>query len=84
MGLYKLSKQEEKILYFKYTNSEGLTPDEANARLKNINDKLADLVFKMKEKGKTKEDINKKFKEEFWKLAQQTPKTRNRRKFYEK
>lgn len=80
MGKYSISKQEQRILYHKYV-SEGLTSEEANARLKLIRDKLEDLVFKLREKGKTKEDINKKFKQEFEKLIQQQPKRRKRGSF---
>jgi hypothetical protein len=80
MGLYKLSKVEKDVLYRKWT-LVGLCSEQANERLKKINDQLENLVLKLREKGKTKDQINKKFKEEFAKLCSQPVKTRKRGSF---
>lgn len=55
--------------------------EEAKAKVEYIVNFLNDLVFKMKQKGKSEKDINKKFKSEFEKLTLQTEKTRKRGNF---
>lgn len=66
---YSLSSVERQVLYKKY-RSENLSSEEANARIDKIKVRLRELVESLKAKNKTKEEINKRFKAEFEKLAQ--------------
>jgi hypothetical protein len=65
-----ISGVEKQILYNKYV-SEGMCSYEANKKIKNFVNKLKKRGQKLKEQNKPKEDINKRFKEEFEKLCQE-------------
>ena len=56
-------------LWNKYIKS-GLSPLQAEERLDKFIIYLNNLAFTLKLENKSKEDINKKFKEEFWQLCQ--------------
>lgn len=73
---FKLTIAERDILYRKYV-SEGIDPIDAGKRVKKIKDHIDNLICKLKEKGKTKEEINKRFKKEFEKLCQQNLRNKN-------
>ena len=59
-----LSGLENKVLYLKYKGM-GLTDEQASKRLNSLKLKLRNLVFDLKNKNKSEEFINQKFKEEF-------------------
>ena len=62
--IYGLTRLEKDILYRKY-KGEGLSPEQASERIKERNNQLIEITQKMKQQGKTFEDIDKKFKQEF-------------------
>jgi len=78
MGVYKLSQTEKNVLYVKYKN-KGWDQKQAGERVKKIDEQLKSLVEKLKAKGETKENINVKFKQEFYKLVEREEKERIKR-----
>ena len=66
-----ITNLESQILYKKY-RKEGLDQESANKRIDNIRTHLRTIVLKLKAKNKSKEEINEKFKLEFYKLVEQT------------
>jgi hypothetical protein len=64
-----LTKVEKQFLYKKYT-SEGLDPERVKEKIEANIIHLSDLVRKLMKQNKLKEEINRKFKEEFAKLIQ--------------
>lgn len=65
----KLTGQEKDFLYKKYI-AEGMDPVQAGKRKKKVIDYIDNLLCKLKEEGKTKEEINDAFKKEFAKLCE--------------
>ena len=74
----QLTQLERNVLYRKYV-SEGLDPIKAGERVRKIKEHLEDLIYKLRKKGKTKEEINITFKLEFAKLCEETSYTDKKR-----
>ena len=68
LGIY-LTKNEKLVLYKKLIK-KGLTGAESNKRIKNLINQMKLVKEKIKETTKTKEELNKRFKEEFAKLVE--------------
>jgi len=67
-GKMHLRREERALLWKKYQKL-GLSKDQANDRLDKFVNYLNNLVDKLKAKGKSKDEINIKFREEFEKLC---------------
>lgn len=65
-----LGKDERNFLYYKYTK-QGLTPEEANDKIDNLNKDIIKLNTKIGNEKLTPKEKNLKFKEEFAKLIGQ-------------
>ncbi len=65
----KLTGQEKNFLYQKYI-SEGMDPVQAGKRKRKVIDYIDNLLCKLEQQGKTKEEINIVFKKEFAKLCE--------------
>lgn len=65
----KLTGAEKNFLYQKYI-AEGMDPVDAGKRKQKVIDFIDNLLCKLKAKGKTKEEINERFKKEFAKLCE--------------
>lgn len=66
-----LTSTERNFLYYKYVNN-GMDPIQAGKKLQKIRDYVDHLLWDLKEKGKTHEEINVVFKREFTKLCEET------------
>lgn len=66
-----LLPDEIRFLYRKYV-SEGFKPSEANEHIDEIKEQLRETKEKMKKLGKSDEDIRAKFREEFYKLCEES------------
>lgn len=66
-----LTLQEKRILHKKY-QQEGLTPYNATRRINKITLSLEKIVSKLEKKGRSKKEINTKFKKEFEKISLRT------------
>ena len=66
-----ITKIEGQILYKKYIG-EGLNQDQANEKVTLMKKHLKDLVTKLRKKNKTPEEINSRFKKEFFKLVERS------------
>lgn len=64
-----LKKEEKTLLWNKYVKI-GISSNEANERLQEFVNYLNKLEIKLKNKNKTPEEIEKKFRNEFYKLMQ--------------
>lgn len=65
-----LTIEEKQLLFRKYKKS-GMDYEEANQKVKGINNHLKDLVKKLREQKKSDEQINKRFLEELEKYARE-------------
>jgi len=63
-----LKREEKQLLWGKYMKS-GISEEEANFRLNNVIAHLDSQVRKWKKKNLSAEQINEKFKQEFWLLC---------------
>lgn len=64
-----LKKAEKQLLWRKYTD-KGLSSEEANKKISDFVAYLNRIHAKLICENKSKKDINKAFKEEFWKICQ--------------
>jgi len=64
-----LTKQEKQFLYKKHIN-EGDNQEEALRKVDSCAIRLSKLIKELKEKGKSEEEINRRFKEEFRRLCE--------------
>ena len=64
-----LTKIERQVLWRKYINS-GLNQEESNQKVEGVRKYLKNLVVALKSKDTTPEEIDKKFKEEFYKICE--------------
>ena len=67
LGIY-ITKNEKLVLYKKLVH-DGLSSDEANIRIKLLSEEMVKVKEELKNEVKTQEEFNKRFKEEFAKLA---------------
>lgn len=68
LGMY-LTREEKTILFKKYL-SNGLNPEDADKKVKERVEFLANLIQKLRTEKKSEGEINKRFKEEFAKLCE--------------
>ncbi len=70
---YNLTKVERQVLWRKYL-SQGLTSEESQEKVDVIVEHLNNLVTTLKTKNKTPQEIDNKFKQEFYKICERLDK----------
>jgi len=75
-----LNKTDKAFLYMKYTQHLGFESCIANKKIREFENQIRDIHIKLLTEGRSDDDINKKFKEEFEKLCQRLEVEREKRK----
>jgi len=66
---FYLTRDEKKVLYFKCKDL-GMDSNEANNKIKKLNEEMNKLAIKLRTKIKDEKELNQKFKEEFAKMCE--------------